>query len=647
MSDMAKNLILWLVIAVVLMSLFQSFGPGDSNSRKVDYSTFITELAQDQVREVRISNRDLNVSKKDGSKYTTYLPMQDNQLLNTMLNKNVSVVGEPPEEPGILTTIFISWFPMLLLIGVWIFFMRQMQGGGGKGAMSFGKSKARMLTEDQVKTTFADVAGCDEAKEEVGELVEYLREPSRFQKLGGKIPTGILMVGPPGTGKTLLAKAIAGEAKVPFFTISGSDFVEMFVGVGASRVRDMFEQAKKTAPCIIFIDEIDAVGRQRGAGLGGGHDEREQTLNQMLVEMDGFEGNEGIIVIAATNRPDVLDPALLRPGRFDRQVVVGLPDVRGREQILKVHMRRVPLSPDVEPSVLARGTPGFSGADLANLVNEAALFAARGNKRVVTMNEFEKAKDKIMMGAERRSMVMTEEQKASTAYHEAGHAIIGRLVPEHDPVHKVTIIPRGRALGVTFFLPEGDQISASRQKLESQISTLYGGRLAEEIIYGPEHVSTGASNDIKVATNIARSMVTQWGFSEKLGPLLYADEEGEVFLGRSMSKAQHMSDETARTIDEEIRELVERNYKRARQILMDNLDVLHTMKDALMKYETIDAPQIDDLMNRVQVREPAGWEGDKPKADTRPPESSNQVPVQENTGSDDADVQSSENDKQP
>ena len=629
MSDMAKNLILWLVIAVVLMSLFQSFGPGDSNSRKVDYSTFITELAQDQVREVRISNRDLNVSKKDGSKYTTYLPMQDNQLLNTMLNKNVTVVGEPPEEPGILTTIFISWFPMLLLIGVWIFFMRQMQGGGGKGAMSFGKSKARMLTEDQIKTTFADVAGCDEAKEEVGELVEYLREPSRFQKLGGKIPKGILMVGPPGTGKTLLAKAIAGEAKVPFFTISGSDFVEMFVGVGASRVRDMFEQAKKAAPCIIFIDEIDAVGRQRDAGLGGGHDEREQTLNQMLVEMDGFEGNEGIIVIAATNRPDVLDPALLRPGRFDRQVVVGLPDVRGREQILKVHMRRVPLSPDVEPSVLARGTPGFSGADLANLVNEAALFAARGNKRVVTMVEFEKAKDKIMMGAERRSMVMTEEQKASTAYHEAGHAIIGRLVPEHDPVHKVTIIPRGRALGVTFFLPEGDQISASRQKLESQISTLYGGRLAEEIIYGPENVSTGASNDIKVATNIARNMVTQWGFSEKLGPLLYADEDGEVFLGRSVSKAQHMSDETARTIDEEIRGIIERNYKRARQILMDNLDILHTMKDALMKYETIDAPQIDDLMNRVPVREPAGWEGDKPKADTRPPESSNQVPVQE------------------
>ncbi|EMP4184311.1 ATP-dependent zinc metalloprotease FtsH [Proteus mirabilis] len=606
---MAKNLILWLVIAVVLMSLFQSFGPSDSNSRKVDYSTFINELTNNQLREVSISGYDINVTKTDNSKYSTYMPMRDDNLLTTLMNRNVKVTGEPIEGQSLLTQIFVSWFPMLLLIGLWIFFMRQMQGGGGKGAMSFGKSKARMLTEDQIKTTFADVAGCDEAKEEVSELVEYLRDPGRFQKLGGKIPKGILMVGPPGTGKTLLAKAIAGEAKVPFFTISGSDFVEMFVGVGASRVRDMFEQAKKAAPCIIFIDEIDAVGRQRGAGLGGGHDEREQTLNQMLVEMDGFEGNEGIIVIAATNRPDVLDPALLRPGRFDRQVVVGLPDVRGREQILKVHMRRVPLSPDVDPAILARGTPGFSGADLANLVNEAALFAARGNKRVVSMVEFEKAKDKIMMGAERRSMVMTEEQKASTAYHEAGHAIIGRLVPEHDPVHKVTIIPRGRALGVTFFLPEGDQISASRQKLESQISTLYGGRLAEEIIYGPEHVSTGASNDIKVATNIARNMVTQWGFSEKLGPLLYADEDGEVFLGRSVAKAQQMSDETARTIDEEIKAIIDRNYTRARQILMDNLDILHSMKDALMTYETIDAPQIDDLMNRREVRPPAGWEG--------------------------------------
>ncbi|PHM74926.1 ATP-dependent zinc metalloprotease FtsH [Xenorhabdus kozodoii] len=612
MSDMAKNLILWLVIAVVLMLLFQSFGPGDSSGRRVDYSNFINEISQNQVNEVRISGRDIDFTKKDnGGKYSTYMPIQDEKLLDTLLNKQVRVIGEPPEQQGLLATLFISWFPMLLLIGVWIFFMRQMQGGGGKGAMSFGKSKARMLTEDQIKTTFADVAGCDEAKEEVGELVEYLREPGRFQKLGGKIPKGILMVGPPGTGKTLLAKAIAGEAKVPFFTISGSDFVEMFVGVGASRVRDMFEQAKKAAPCIIFIDEIDAVGRQRGAGLGGGHDEREQTLNQMLVEMDGFEGNEGIIVIAATNRPDVLDPALLRPGRFDRQVVVGLPDVRGREQILKVHMRRIPLDTDIDASIIARGTPGFSGADLANLVNEAALFAARSNKRVVSMVEFEKAKDKIMMGAERRSMVMTEEQKEATAYHEAGHAIIGRLVPEHDPVHKVTIIPRGRALGVTFFLPEGDQISASRQKLESQISTLYGGRLAEEIIYGVDNVSTGASNDIKVATSIARNMVTQWGFSEKLGPLLYAEEEGEVFLGRSVAKAKHMSEDTARLIDHEVKAIVDRNYLRARQILMDNLDILHSMKDALMKYETIDAPQIDDLMNRTTVRSPAGWEGDK------------------------------------
>lgn len=568
------------------------------------------------------------------------MPMRDDNLLTTLMNRNVKVTGEPLEGQSLLTQIFVSWFPMLLLIGLWIFFMRQMQGGGGKGAMSFGKSKARMLTEDQIKTTFADVAGCDEAKEEVSELVEYLRDPGRFQKLGGKIPKGILMVGPPGTGKTLLAKAIAGEAKVPFFTISGSDFVEMFVGVGASRVRDMFEQAKKAAPCIIFIDEIDAVGRQRGAGLGGGHDEREQTLNQMLVEMDGFEGNEGIIVIAATNRPDVLDPALLRPGRFDRQVVVGLPDVRGREQILKVHMRRVPLSPDVDPAILARGTPGFSGADLANLVNEAALFAARGNKRVVSMVEFEKAKDKIMMGAERRSMVMTEEQKASTAYHEAGHAIIGRLVPEHDPVHKVTIIPRGRALGVTFFLPEGDQISASRQKLESQISTLYGGRLAEEIIYGVEHVSTGASNDIKVATNIARNMVTQWGFSEKLGPLLYAEEEGEVFLGRSVAKAQHMSDETARTIDEEIKAIVDRNYVRARQILMDNLDILHSMKDALMTYETIDAPQIDDLMNRRDVRPPAGWEGNNGNSGA----TTTAQPAQTNVASEPKDKPESESD---
>ena len=607
---MAKNLILWLVIAVVLMSVFQSFGT-NSNSTKglVDYTTFVRQIGQDQIKEVRFNDREITVTKRDNANYVTYLPVaNDPKLLDDLINANVQVQGTPPEEPSLLASIFISWFPMLLLIGVWIFFMRQMQGGGGKGAMSFGKSKARMMGEDQIKTTFADVAGCDEAKEDVKELVDYLRDPSRFQKLGGKIPTGVLMVGPPGTGKTLLAKAIAGEAKVPFFTISGSDFVEMFVGVGASRVRDMFEQAKKAAPCIIFIDEIDAVGRQRGAGVGGGHDEREQTLNQMLVEMDGFEGNEGIIVIAATNRPDVLDPALLRPGRFDRQVVVGLPDVRGREQILKVHMRKVPLDGDVNPSLIARGTPGFSGADLANLVNEAALFAARGDKRTVSMVEFELAKDKIMMGAERKSMVMSEDQKASTAYHEAGHAIIGRLVPDHDPVYKVSIIPRGRALGVTMYLPEQDRVSHSREFLESMISSLYGGRLAEELIYGREKVSTGASNDIERATDIARKMVTQWGFSDKLGPLLYAEDEGEVFLGRSVTQSKHMSDDTAKLIDTEVRILIDRNYQRARQILTDNMDIMHSMKDALMKYETIDAGQIDDLMERKSViRPPKGW----------------------------------------
>lgn len=613
MSDMAKNLILWLVIAVVLMSVFQSFGPGESNGRTVDYTTFVQEVGQGQIQEATFKDGEISfVRRGGGAKMVTYMPVYDQKLLDDLINQNVKVQGTPPEEQSLLGTIFISWFPMILLIGVWIFFMRQMQGGGGKGAMSFGKSKARMMSEEQIKTTFADVAGCDEAKEDVKELVDYLRDPSRFQKLGGKIPTGVLMVGPPGTGKTLLAKAIAGEAKVPFFTISGSDFVEMFVGVGASRVRDMFEQAKKAAPCIIFIDEIDAVGRQRGAGVGGGHDEREQTLNQMLVEMDGFEGNEGIIVIAATNRPDVLDPALLRPGRFDRQVVVGLPDVRGREQILKVHMRKVPLAGNVEPSLIARGTPGFSGADLANLVNEAALFAARGNKRNVSMVEFELAKDKIMMGAERRSMVMSEETKESTAYHEAGHAIVGRLVPEHDPVYKVSIIPRGRALGVTMYLPEQDRVSMSRQHLESMISSLYGGRLAEELIYGPEKVSTGASNDIERATDIARKMVTQWGFSEKLGPLLYAEDEGEVFLGRSVTQTKHMSDDTAKLIDDEVRQIIDRNYDRAKKILEDNMDIMHAMKDALMKYETIDARQIDDLMERkAEIREPAGW-GDNP-----------------------------------
>ncbi len=611
---MVKNLVLWVVVAVVMMTAYQSFN-SNGVSDSTDYTTFVYDVSNSQVKEARFDANEITVTKNDGSKYMTVMPpLEDKKLLDDLLNKKVKIEGTPFEKRSLLSQILISWFPMLFLVGVWIFFMRQMQGGGGK-AMSFGKSRAKMLNQDQIKVTFADVAGCDEAKEEVGEVVDFLREPKKFQNLGGKIPKGILMVGPPGTGKTLLAKAIAGEAKVPFFTISGSDFVEMFVGVGASRVRDMFEQAKKNAPCLIFIDEIDAVGRQRGAGLGGGHDEREQTLNQMLVEMDGFGGNEGVIVIAATNRPDVLDPALTRPGRFDRQVVVGLPDVKGREQILKVHMRKVPVADDVDAMTLARGTPGYSGADLANLVNEAALFAARSNKRTVSMLEFEKAKDKINMGPERRTMIMTDKQKESTAYHEAGHAIVGYLVPEHDPVHKVTIIPRGRALGVTFFLPEGDQISISQKQLESKLSTLYAGRLAEDLIYGEENISTGASNDIKVATNIARNMVTQWGFSDKLGPILYTEDEGEVFLGRSMAKAKHMSDETAHAIDEEVRAIVNRNYTRARQILIDNMDILHAMKDALVKYETIEEEQIKQLMNREPVTPPSGWEDSK---DTSP-----------------------------
>ena len=604
---MVKNLVLWVVVAVIMMTAYQSFN-SSSVDNSTDYTTFVYDVSNGQVTEARFDANEITVTKTDGSKYSTVMPpLEDKKLLDDLLSKKVKVEGTPFEKRGFLSQILISWFPMLFLVGVWVFFMRQMQGGGGK-AMSFGKSRAKMLNQDQIKVTFADVAGCDEAKEEVGEIVDFLRDPNKFQNLGGKIPKGILMVGPPGTGKTLLARAIAGEAKVPFFTISGSDFVEMFVGVGASRVRDMFEQAKKNAPCLIFIDEIDAVGRQRGAGLGGGHDEREQTLNQMLVEMDGFSGNDGVIVIAATNRPDVLDPALTRPGRFDRQVVVGLPDVKGREQILKVHMRKVPVAPDVDAMTLARGTPGYSGADLANLVNEAALFAARVNKRMVTMLEFEKAKDKINMGPEHRTMIMTDKQKESTAYHEAGHAIVGYLVPEHDPVHKVTIIPRGRALGVTFFLPEGDQISISQKQLESKLSTLYAGRLAEDLIYGEENISTGASNDIKVATNIARNMVTQWGFSDKLGPILYTEDEGEVFLGRSMAKAKHMSDETAHAIDEEVRAIVNRNYARARQILTDNMDILHAMKDALVKYETIEEEQIKQLMNREPVTPPSGWE---------------------------------------
>ncbi len=540
--------------------------------------------------------------------FKTYAP-NDNHLVDDLLGNNVEIKAVPPEQPSLLMQLLVSFGPMLLLIAVWVFFMRQMQGGaGGRGAMSFGKSKARMLEEDQIKVTFADVAGCDEAKEEVEEMVDFLKDPAKYQRLGGKIPRGALMIGPPGTGKTLLARAIAGEAKVPFFTISGSDFVEMFVGVGASRVRDMFEQAKKHAPCIIFIDEIDAVGRQRGAGLGGGNDEREQTLNQLLVEMDGFEGNEGIIVIAATNRPDVLDKALLRPGRFDRQVTVGLPDVRGREQILKVHMTKVPAADDVEIKYIAQGTPGFSGADLANLINEAALFAARTNKRVVSMFDLEKAKDKLIMGAERHTMIIGEKEKKMTAYHEAGHAIVGLLTPEHDPVYKVSIMPRGRALGVTMFLPEKDQYSASKQKLDSMISSLYGGRIAEEVIFGWEQVSTGASNDIERATELARNMVTKWGLSQRLGPLSYSEEEGEVFLGRSVTQHKSVAEETSHTIDEEIRSFIDRNYERAVTIIKDNIDILHAMAEALIKYETIDKDQIHDLMARKPVRSPKDWD---------------------------------------
>ncbi|MFZ5620641.1 MAG: ATP-dependent zinc metalloprotease FtsH [Pseudomonadota bacterium] len=609
---MAKNLILWVVIAVVLMSVFNSFGPPAPRANTLGYSDFIAQVKEGNVARVTIQDRTVLGEMATGERFQTYAP-DDPKMIDDLLANGVTVVAKPRDEQGLLTQIFISWFPMLLLIGVWIFFMRQMQGGaGGRGAMSFGKSRARMLGEDQVKVTFADVAGVEEAKEEVSELVEFLRDPGKFQKLGGKIPRGVLMVGSPGTGKTLLAKAIAGEAKVPFFTISGSDFVEMFVGVGASRVRDMFEQAKKHAPCIIFIDEIDAVGRHRGAGLGGGHDEREQTLNQLLVEMDGFEGNEGVIVIAATNRPDVLDPALLRPGRFDRQVVVPLPDVRGREQILRVHMRKVPVADNVKPQLIARGTPGFSGADLANLVNEAALFAARANKRTVDMEDFEKAKDKIMMGAERRSMVMSEDEKKLTAYHESGHAIVGRLVPDHDPVYKVSIIPRGRALGVTMYLPEEDRYSHSKQGLESRISSLFGGRIAEEIVFGSEKVTTGASNDIQRATELARNMVTKWGLSERLGPLTYSEDEGEVFLGHSVTQHKSVSDGTAHAIDEEIRAIIDRNYQRATQILKDNMDKLHAMADALMKYETIDAQQIDDIMAGRPPRAPQDWEDDKP-----------------------------------
>ncbi len=614
---MVKNIILWVVIAVVLMSLFNNFGSqGERVDSSLSYSQFIESVKAGQVQQVMIDEHIIKGKTQNGQVIKTYAP-NDAHLIDDLLANGVDIKAVPPEQPSMLMQLLVSFGPMLLLIAVWVFFMRQMQGGGagGRGAMNFGKSKARMLEEDQIKVTFADVAGCDEAKEEVVEMVDFLRDPAKYQKLGGKIPRGALMIGPPGTGKTLLARAIAGEAKVPFFTISGSDFVEMFVGVGASRVRDMFEQAKKHAPCIIFIDEIDAVGRQRGAGLGGGNDEREQTLNQLLVEMDGFEGNEGIIVIAATNRPDVLDKALLRPGRFDRQVTVGLPDVRGREQILNVHMKKVPFDNDVEVKYIAQGTPGFSGADLANLINEAALFAARMNKRMVTMSDLEKAKDKLIMGAERHTMVMDEKEKKMTAYHEAGHAIVGKLVPEHDPVYKVSIMPRGRALGVTMFLPERDQYSASKQKLDSMISSLYGGRIAEEVVFGWEQVSTGASNDIERATELARNMVTKWGLSQRLGPLSYSEEEGEVFLGRSVTQHKTVAEETSHTIDEEIRSFIDRNYERAERILKENMDILHAMAAALMKYETIDKFQIDDLMARLPVRDPQGWDDKPPRGD--------------------------------
>lgn len=609
---MAKNLILWLIIAAVLVTVMNNFS-SPSEPQTLNYSDFIQQVKDGKVERVTVDGYVITGKRSDGDTFKTIRPaIQDNGLIGDLVNNNVVVEGKQPEQQSIWTQLLVASFPILVIIAVFMFFMRQMQGGGGGrgGPMSFGKSKARLLSEDQVKTTFADVAGCDEAKEEVSELVEFLRDPGKFQRLGGRIPRGVLMVGPPGTGKTLLAKAIAGEAKVPFFTISGSDFVEMFVGVGASRVRDMFDQAKKHAPCIIFIDEIDAVGRHRGAGLGGGHDEREQTLNQLLVEMDGFEMNDGIIVIAATNRPSVLDPALLRPGRFDRQVVVGLPDIRGREQILKVHMRKVPLGDHVDPAVIARGTPGFSGADLANLVNEASLFAARSNKRIVDMREFELAKDKIMMGAERKTMVMSEKEKRNTAYHEAGHAIVGRLVPEHDPVYKVSIIPRGRALGVTMFLPEEDRYSLSKRALESQICSLFGGRIAEEMTLGFEGVTTGASNDIMRATQLARNMVTKWGLSEKLGPLMYAEEEGEVFLGRSAgSQHANVSGETAKMIDQEVRRIIDDCYGTAKRLLDENRDKLEMMADALMKYETIDSDQIDDIMAGRVPREPRDWQG--------------------------------------
>ena len=606
MNNLMKNIAIWLVIALILMTVFNQFGARQTAQSQIEYSQFLDEVKSGKISKVTIEGHVLKSVTTDGKRFTTYAP-SDPWLVSDMLKSGVVVEAKPEEEPSFLMNIFVSWFPMLLLIGVWVFFMRQMQGGGKGGAFSFGKSKARLLDEATNTVTFADVAGCDEAKEEVSELVEFLRDPSKFQKLGGRIPRGVLMVGNPGTGKTLLAKAIAGEAKVPFFSISGSDFVEMFVGVGAARVRDMFEQAKKNAPCIIFIDEIDAVGRQRGAGLGGGNDEREQTLNQLLVEMDGFEGTAGVIVIAATNRPDVLDPALLRPGRFDRQVVVPLPDIRGREQILLVHMRKVPIAPDVKADILARGTPGFSGADLANLVNEAALFAARFNKRLVDMDDFERAKDKIIMGAERRSMVMPEEERRNTAYHESGHAVVARLLPKTDPVHKVTIIPRGRALGVTMQLPTEDRYSMNRDGILQNIAVLFGGRIAEEVFMG--QMTTGASNDFERATEMARRMVTQWGMSDVLGPMVYGENEGEVFLGRSVTTHKNVSEATMQQVDQEIRRIIDQQYDLARKLIEDNRDKIEAMAKALLEWETIDAEQIGDIMEGKAPRPPKPTQG--------------------------------------
>ena len=624
MNNMAKNMLLWLAIAAVLLSVFNNFNT-QGEKEQLGYSAFIQEVQNNRLSKVVVDGLTISAERTDGSSFETIRPMvEDPKLMDDLLAHNVVVEGKQPEQQSVWTQLLVASFPILLILAVFMFFMRQMQGGGGGrgGPMSFGKSKAKLLGEDQITTTFADVAGVDEAKEDVQELVEFLRDPSRFQKLGGRIPRGVLMVGQPGTGKTLLAKAIAGEAKVPFFSISGSDFVEMFVGVGASRDRDMFDQAKKQSPCIIFIDEIDAVGRHRGAGLGGGHDEREQTLNQLLVEMDGFGGNDGVIVIAATNRPDVLDPALLRPGRFDRQVTVGLPDIRGREQILKVHMRKVPLAENVEASKIARGTPGFSGADLANLVNEAALFAARAGVRTVGMQQFELAKDKIMMGAERRSMVMSEKEKLNTAYHEAGHAIVGRLMPEHDPVYKVSIIPRGRALGVTMFLPEEDRYSHSRRHIVSQITSLFGGRVAEEMTLGKEGITTGASNDIQRATEIARNMVTKWGLSDAMGPLMYDEGGEEVFLGRTAAQpAKAMSDETALAIDKEVRAIIDECYEKARNLLEEHRGKMDMMAEALMQYETIDSEQIDAIMEGRKPNPPSDW-SDGPSDSPSDPEAS-------------------------